>query len=603
MSHTDDRLFDLLDQWAHSHRQGKVVPVEELCRDCPELVQELQRRIAVLKATDWLDKPFDDVRDAEKDKTTPADFDLPDHLGRYRLDQLIGAGGFGQVWRGFDPELRRSVAIKISRPDRISTPDRIEHFLQEARRVAQLKHPGIVPIHDVGRDERLCFIVSDLIEGKNLAEIIARNRPNQHDVARLLAEVADSLEYAHQQGFVHRDVKPSNILLGEDGRVFLTDFGIAATVDELAGENRQSVGTLAYMSPEQLRGESLDRRTDIYSLGVVLYELLAGEPPFRANNPAELRQQILASQGAPARQINGSVSPELDAICIKAMAAERVQRHQSAAELASNLRQAVGPKRGSVWPIFAGVALLTVLLSGLGWWLVKQETEAAKKEASPTIEQGQAVMDEGMAELGKTLPPLAIEKPEKTALQQRPFDLSLTKTGFDLSGQELSNDDYGRLGKHASLLSLSLADTKTTDSQLAALRSALSLRTLDLSGTLVTEEGLRHIANLPSLQRLTLDRTSLTDNGMAPICKMRLRQLSLAETGITDSGIERLVDQYGVGGHLRELDVSNTSITDASIESLKNVRRLQRLRLHGTAITDQGIEDLKTALPNCEVSR
>lgn len=603
MSNTDDRIFDLLEQWALLRRQGKELPVDELCRDCPELSSELHRRIAVLKATDWLDNPVDELHDAMGGRTTPSNFGLPDHLGRYELEWLIGAGGFGQVWRGFDPELRRPVAIKIPRPDRISTPERIEQFMEEARRLAQLKHPGIVPIYDVGRDERFCFIVADLIEGKNLAETIAGNRPSPPDAARLLAQVADSLHYAHQQGFVHRDVKPSNILLGHGGSAFLTDFGIAASFDELAGGNRQGIGTLAYMSPEQLRGEAMDQRTDIYSLGIVMFELLTGELPPRASSPVELQERTVASDSPSPRQVNSSVSPELDAVCMKAMAADPSERYRSATELANALRGAVGPRSWSLWPILVAVASLLILLVVVGRWAIQREIETANKETMATVEKGRAVLDEVNTELRKTFPPPIVAKPETAAPPKPAFDLSFTKTGFDLSGQELSDDDFARLGKHITLSSLNLADTKTTDAQLAALQSALGLRTLDLSGTLISDEGLRHLASLPSLQRLTLDRTKVSNKGMTIIGKMRLRQLSLAQTSITDDGVASLVDQYGVGGNLRELDLSDTSITDGSIPSLRSIRRLERINLQGTSITEQGIEELKSNLPKCEVLR
>jgi serine/threonine protein kinase len=495
------------------------------------------------------------------------------------------------------------VAIKIPRPDRISTPQRIEQFMEEARRLAQLKHPGIVPIYDVGHDERFCFIVSDLIEGKNLAETIAGNRPSPPNAARLLAQIADSLHYAHQQGFVHRDVKPSNILLGHGASAFLTDFGIAASVDELAGANHQGIGTLAYMSPEQLRGEAMDHRTDIYSLGIVMFELLTGELPPRASSPLELQERTVASDSPSPRQVNSSVSPELDAVCIKSIAADPSERYQSAAELADALRKATSPKSWSLWPILVAVASLSILLVVVGRWAIQRETEAANEETKATIEKGRAVLDEVSTELRKTFPPPVVEKPATAAPPKPAFDLSFTKSSFDLSGQDLSDEDFARLGKHVTLSSLNLAETKTTDAQLAALQSALGLRMLNLSGTPITDEGLQHLGSLPSLQRLTLDKTSVTNKGMTIIGKMRLRQLSLARTSITDDGVASLVDQYGVGGNLRELDLSNTSITDGSVPSLRSIRRLERINLQGTSVTEQGVEELKSTLPKCEVLR
>lgn len=189
-----------------------------------------------------------------------AQLPVPEVLGRYRLLEPIGAGGFGQVWKGFDPELKRRVAIKIPRPDRASSLAAGERFLEEARKVAQLRHPGIVPVHDVGQQDDWCYIVSDLIAGENLAERIKRGTVPWAEAVRIVAAVADLLHFAHEHGFIHGD-----------GSVFLADFGIAATEQQLQEEFGTS-GTLAYMSPEQVQGNTrdLDRRTDVFSLGVVL---------------------------------------------------------------------------------------------------------------------------------------------------------------------------------------------------------------------------------------------------------------------------------------------------------------------------------------------
>jgi len=358
MSDTEDKLFDLFDQWSELRGQGKNIEVEELCHDCPELIPELERRIKVLKATDWLDTPISDSAD-ESFKSKPADFNLPTHLGRYKLDELIGEGGFGQVWRGFDPELHRAVAIKLPRPDRVSTPDRIEEFLQEARRVAQLKHPGIVPIHDVGQDGKRCFIVSDLIEGRNLAEAIDAGKTDTHDACRIVAVVARVLQHAHDQGFVHRDIKPSNILLDHEAKVFLTDFGIAATVQELAENQVRNVGTLAYMSPEQISDDgAVDTRTDIYSLGTVLFELLTGGRLITESDPAKASDQI--ERGREANRLNGlSIPSDLKIICRMCLARDREKRFKSPNDLADALESFLNHKsRTGLWSVTAGVVLV-----------------------------------------------------------------------------------------------------------------------------------------------------------------------------------------------------------------------------------------------------
>ena len=395
MSDTEDKLFDLLDQWSELRQQGKDIDVEELCHDCPELIPELERRIKVLRATDWLDTPISGSAD-ESFKSKPADFNLPTHLGRYKLAELIGEGGFGQVWKGFDPELHRSVAIKLPRPDRVSTKERIEEFLQEARRVAQLKHPGIVPIHDVGQDGKRCFIISDLIEGRNLAEAIDAGKTDARDACRIVAVVARVLQHAHDQGFVHRDIKPSNILLDHEQKVFLTDFGIAATVQELAENQVRNVGTLAYMSPEQISDDgAVDARTDIYSLGTVLFELLTGGRLITESDPAKASDQI--ERGREANRLNGlSVPGDLKIICRMCLARDREKRFKTPNDLADALESFLNHKsRTGLWSVSAGLICLGL---GFAFWPSVEPEDVTQPTQTRTEEQAPAAPVEALTD-------------------------------------------------------------------------------------------------------------------------------------------------------------------------------------------------------------
>jgi serine/threonine-protein kinase len=208
----------------------------------------------------------------------------------------------------------------------------------EARRVARLRHHGIVSVHDVGHEGGHCFIVFDLVEGTDLARRIRDSRPGWEEAARVVAEVAGHLHYAHEKGFVHRDIKPANILLDEAGRPVLADFGIAVTECEMRHEAMTSTGTLAYMAPEQLSaGGPLDARTDVYGLGVVLYELLTGTVPFAEATLTGLRTRILREAPRPVRSLNSAVPPALEAICMKCLAKAAGDRYGSARELAEAL--------------------------------------------------------------------------------------------------------------------------------------------------------------------------------------------------------------------------------------------------------------------------
>jgi serine/threonine protein kinase len=266
--------------------------------------------------------------------------ELPPPIGRYRVEKILGEGGFGIVYLAHDEQLHRPVAIKVPHARLVSRPEDAEAYLTEARTVANLDHPNIVPVYDVGGTEQFpCYVVSKFIDGTDLATKLKHSRLLLNDAVELVATVADALHYAHKQGLVHRDIKPGNILLDRSGKPFVADFGLALREQDV-GKGPGYAGTPAYMSPEQAKGEGhrVDGRSDVFSLGIVLYELLVGRRPFRAESREELLDQITSLEPRPPRQVDDSIPKELDRICLKALSKRASERYSAARDIADDLR-------------------------------------------------------------------------------------------------------------------------------------------------------------------------------------------------------------------------------------------------------------------------
>jgi serine/threonine protein kinase len=264
-------------------------------------------------------------------------------FGDYELIDEIARGGMGVVYRARQRSLNRLVALKMIRAGRLATPEERERFLFEAEAVANLEHPHIVPIFDIGEHLGQDFFSMRLVEGGSLARRITECGKDPRSAARLVATVAHAVEYAHAQGIWHRDLKPANILIDAAGRPFVTDFGLAKRVREDSALTRSGtiVGTPSYMAPEQAAGSSqkLSAASDVYSLGAVLYELLAGRPPFRADTVREVLEQVLEREPEPPGQYRAGLPVDLERICLKCLEKNPQARYPTAKALAEDLER------------------------------------------------------------------------------------------------------------------------------------------------------------------------------------------------------------------------------------------------------------------------
>lgn len=291
---------------------------------------------------------------------------LPEFIlaGRYRLISPVGEGGMATVYRGRDLRLNRDVAVKILREDLTRDPSFLGRFGREAEIVASLSHPNIVPVYDVGEDQGSHFIVMEYVRGRTLRDAIEASGHLRVDRAVAIMErVLDALGYAHRQGLVHRDVKPANILLAPDGVPRLADFGIAHLADASTTRTAAILGSAHYLSPEQSRGEEATPASDIYACGIVLFEMVAGHPPFDGPNPLAIAHQHLHSKPPAPLSTGAAGPPALDSVVARALAKEPGARFADAATFAGALREAMTSHEATAIQPLAGEATAEMPLS------------------------------------------------------------------------------------------------------------------------------------------------------------------------------------------------------------------------------------------------
>jgi serine/threonine protein kinase len=517
----------------------------------------------------------------------------PDALGRierYEVLQVLGRGGFGIVFRAFDETLQRVVALKLLAPQLAATSPARKRFLREARSSAQVRHENVVQVYEIG-EQPLPYLVMEFIPGETLQQKLDRVGPlDVSETLRIGRQIAEGLAAAHATDLIHRDIKPANVLLeGGQNKVKITDFGLARAADDASiSQSGIIAGTPLYMAPEQAQGQPLDQRADLFSLGSVLYQMVAGRPPFRANGALAVLKRVAEDTPRSIREIIPETPHWLCDIIAKLHAKNPGDRYQSAREVADVLADCVAqlkanselkdysriprgkPRRSVRWTeLAATVALLVVLGVALAWWRGWVNEFFAPRSPVP----------DGRASNGTPQPPfpalLAIA-PFTDADVQRIAALPAAEQVEEVRRELIRHNPVfnGKMEhkiEDGVVTEFRIVTDKVTD--IAPIRVWNALRVLECRGS-YTDNANGQLADLAPLKGMNL--TGLT-------------HLNLINTKVTDAGMVAFKNCKD----LRDLNLFNTRVTDAGMASFKDCKALTRVCLAGTKVGDAGLAHFK----------
>lgn len=600
------------------------------------------------------DTDSETVIDTAEEHSTVHDASGLKQLGRFEILECLGAGAFGSVYRARDSRLDREIALKIPHPDVLRFGDNSERFRREAQAVAAIKHDNLCVVYDTGAIDGTHYIAMEFVSGEPLSQLIDSGTPwPAQKAATLVATLARAMQTAHEHGVVHRDLKPSNVLISAgSGKPVITDFGLVRRRKDAAAEltlNGQIVGTPAYMPPEQAAGdtEAVGPASDVYSLGAILYELIAGRRPYAGNVEQVLADVQHASPRKPS-QLALHVDPGLEAICLRAMSKDATDRFPSMAAFAEALEEwgeaplaarrkttpanakSAAPRR-MWWIAAAAVGTLAVVLGAIRL-ANRPHDDAEVAEKPPAAVPGPApnrpvdphrataewVIGKGgwvMAEVdGRATPRLG----SVAQLPQRPFKVLAvgcenntdvadadvrklqavpTLRTLYLGGTSVGDDGFVNFSQGFPRLQwIRLNGTRVTDAGMRYLSASPSLQYIEVAGTAVTNVGVRHLATVRYLQLLNLAGTQVSAAGLDVLSECpRLINLHLNETRLGTEELQALARCVA----LEHLSLGRCPVDDSGLKSLAGLKHLETLNLDHTDISSAGLASL-AALPRLE---
>jgi serine/threonine protein kinase len=607
----------------------------------PALLHVVQR----LKDEDFLAADEDDLSFLQStDKP-----DLLGLLGDYEIHEQIGRGGMGIVLKANEPALGRVVAIKVLAPKLASSVSARRRFVREGRAAAKVVHDNIVTVYGVQETEGIPYLIMQHVEGESLQQRLDRAGPLPLiDIVRIGQQAAAGLAAAHAHGLIHRDIKPANLLLETPRnflptgpseaaeRVKITDFGLARMADDVQmTQHGMVLGTPEYMSPEQARGEAVDHRADLFSLGSVLYAMCTGQPPFRASSALGMLRQVSDETPIPVRSLNPETPAWLEAVVARLMQKNPEDRFQQAAEIGTlladylaHLRQPnvpaprlpaaprpKGRRSAGLWLVLAGMALaLGVAVSSYDDVLLPTAPQVKRPVGRrPDLSPPAAIHQAPAAPDAQAQAPGVKEQPQPLAFEEPP-EVTQAIAMIARFGGQFKRDE--RLpDKPIIQVSFYHAADKgaVTDDDIALLVALPKIRIVNFQGTKMTDTAMKTIARFKDLKEAFLGQTRLGDAGIEELANLeRLTHIGVEDTQVSDVGIQKLAGlknliYLNIGGtritdgcfkevggfvKLRMLCAYRADVTDVGIKQLKGLLELEKLLIFDTAVTDTGMKEL-----------